>query len=249
MGAKGGERRAEDSPGVGSGTRHSAKPTVRLQFDDLTFDPDSRQLWSNGTEARLSPKAFDLLSLLIERRPRAVSKADIHERLWPGTFVSDSSLPSLVSEIREAIDDHRRKPRLLRTLHGFGYAFQAPEAQAPPDAASSAPKGWLTGTTEEIALSAGENVLGREGPDVILLKSGAVSRRHARIVIDARGAVVEDLGSKNGTYVNDRRVSGPTAVNEGDQVRIGSLLFTFRSSQPASTTETLSSRIGRRPLR
>ena len=87
-----------------------------MQFDNLTFDSQSRQLWSDRTELRLSPKAFELLALLIERRPDAVSKAEIRERLWPGTFVSDSSLPSLVSEIREAIGDHRRKPRLLRTL-------------------------------------------------------------------------------------------------------------------------------------
>jgi DNA-binding winged helix-turn-helix (wHTH) protein len=223
---------------------------VRLQLADLTFDSDSRQLWSRAKEVHLSPKAFDLVALLIERRPRAVSKADIHQRLWPGTFVSDSSLPSLVSELREAIADHQREPRLLRTVHGFGYAFQAPDGGPPQEKAiPPKPAGWLVGATSEIALSAGENVLGREGPGVILVNSSAVSRRHARIAIDARGAVVEDLGSKNGTYVNDRRVEGPTPVVEGDQVRIGSLLFTFRSSQPDSTTETLSSQIGRRPLR
>jgi DNA-binding winged helix-turn-helix (wHTH) protein len=219
---------------------------VRLQLADLTFDSDSRQLWSGGKEVHLSPKAFDLLALLIERRPRAVSKADIHERLWPGTFVSDSSLPSLVSEVRDAIADHQREPRLLRTLHGFGYAFQA-EAPTSSGATALEPRGWLIGKNEEIALTAGENVLGREGPGVILLKSGAVSRRHARIAIDARGAVVEDLGSKNGTYVNDRRVEGPTPVVEGDQVRIGSLLFTFRLSQPAGTTKTATSQLGGTP--
>ena len=94
------------------------------QFDDLTFDPDTRQIWIGRKEVRLSPKAFDLLALLVARRPKAVSKADIREHLWPATFVSDSNLPSLISEIRDAIGDHRRKPGLLRTLHGFGYAFR-----------------------------------------------------------------------------------------------------------------------------
>jgi DNA-binding winged helix-turn-helix (wHTH) protein len=64
---------------------------MRLQFDDLAFDSDSRQLWARGKEVRLSPKAFDLLAFLIARRPRAVSKTDIREHLWPGTFVSDVS--------------------------------------------------------------------------------------------------------------------------------------------------------------
>jgi DNA-binding winged helix-turn-helix (wHTH) protein len=220
---------------------------LRLQFDDLTFDAETRQVWARGKEARLSPKAFDLLALLIERRPTAVSKADIREHLWPGTFVSDSSLPSLVSEIRDAIADHRRKPGLLRTLHGFGYAFQAERAHARQDVpATAGPIAWLVGATTKIALDAGENIVGREGDGIVVVKSSTVSRRHARIEIDANRATVEDLGSKNGTYVNDRLVSGPTPVVDGDQVRLGSLLFTFRLSQPSQSTETQSSRSGTR---
>jgi DNA-binding winged helix-turn-helix (wHTH) protein len=210
---------------------------MRLQFDDLTFDSDTRQLWIGGTEARLSPKAFDLLSLLIWRRPSALSKDEIRKHLWPGTHVSDSSLPSLVSEIRDAIADHERKPTFIRTLHGFGYAFQGQEAGA----AANQPRAWLVGATSEIELMSGENVLGREGPGVVLVKSSTVSRRHARISIDANGVVIEDLNSKNGTYVNDRRVSEPTPVANGAQVRIGSLLFTFKQSSDGSSTATHSS--------
>jgi len=219
-----------------------------LQFDDLTFDPDTRQIWIARKEVRLSPKAFDLLALLITRRPKAVSKADIREHLWPGTFVSDSNLPSLISEIRDATADHRRKPGLLRTLHGFGYAFQAEQAPAtqPGTPANDAPNGWLVGSSAEVALLAGENIIGREGEGVILVKSSTVSRKHARLAIDTSGAIVEDLGSKNGTYVNDRRIDVPTPIVDGDQIRIGSLLFTFRMSQGNETTETQSSRTGKR---
>ena len=217
---------------------------MRLQFDDLTFDSETRQLWVRGKDVRLSPKAFDLLAFLIDRCPRAVSKADIRAQLWPGTFVSDSSLPSLVSEIRDAIKDHRRKPGLVRTLHGFGYAFQAERPPTPPQTApvTLGANARLLGTTADVALLPGENILGREGEGIILVKSSTVSRRHARIVIDATGAVMEDLGSKNGTYVNDRRVNGPTPVADGDQVRIGALLFTFRRAQSGQSTETQSSR-------
>ncbi len=220
---------------------------MRLQFDDLTFDPETRQVWTRGKEAPLSPKAFDLLAFLIERRPRAVSKADIRAHLWPGTFVSDSSLPSLVSEIRDAIGDHRRKPGLVRTLHGFGYAFQAERTNATEGAPVTAgATARLVSATAEIALAAGENILGREGEGIVVVKSTTVSRRHARLVIEANGAVLEDLGSKNGTYVNDRPVSGPTPVADGDQVRLGSLLFTFRFPQPSETTETQTSPSSRR---
>ena len=220
---------------------------MRLQFDDLTFDDDTRQLWVRGEEIRLSPKAFDLLALLVARRPNAVSKIDIRGQLWPRTFVSDSSLPSLVSEIRDAIGDSRRNPGFVRTVHRFGYAFQAESAPMPHQAAAalSGPNAWLLGRTAEVALLPGENVLGREGDGIILMKSSTVSRRHARIVINAQGALIEDLKSKNGTFVNDRRVSGPTPVTEGDHVRIGSLLFTFRRSQGSQSTET-QSRTGKR---
>jgi DNA-binding winged helix-turn-helix (wHTH) protein len=220
---------------------------LHLQFDDLTFDSETRQVWVRGKEARLSPKAFDLLALLVERRPRAVSKADIRAHLWPGTFVSESSLPSLVSEIRDAIADHRRKPGLLRTLHGFGYAFQAERTGASPGAPdTTGPIARLVSATAEVVLTSGENVLGREGEGIVVVKSTTVSRRHARIVIEANAAVVEDLGSKNGTYVNDRQVSGPTPVIDGDQVRLGSMLFTFRLPQPSASTETQTSPSGRR---
>jgi hypothetical protein len=198
-----------------------------------------------GKEVHLSPKAFELLALIIERRPEAVSKADLHARLWPGTFVSDSSLPSLVSEIRDAIADNRREPRLIRTVHGFGYAFQSRQATPAGISVDPVPSGWLVGTSSEIALFAGENVLGREGPDVIQLKSSTVSRRHARITIAAGGVVLEDLESKNGTYADDRRVTKPTTIVDGSQVRVGSLLFTFRLARAAGSTETLSSQRGR----
>ena len=216
-----------------------------LQFDDLTFDLETRQLWTGKREVRLSPKAFDLLALLVANRPRAVSKAEIRDHLWPGTYVSESSLPSLVSEIRDVIADHRRKPGLIRTVHGFGYAFQSEREPAPQLVAQDdSRQGWLIGSTAEVALLPGENIVGREGEGVILVKSSTVSRRHARITLDAAGGVIEDLGSKNGTYVNDRRVEGSTPVADGDQIRIGSLLFTFRLSQSSTTTETLSSRSG-----
>jgi DNA-binding winged helix-turn-helix (wHTH) protein len=218
---------------------------VRLTFGTVTFDSETRQVWLAEEEVRLSPKAFDLLALLIARRPKAVSKADIHDHLWPGTYVSDSSLPSLVSEIRGAIADHQRDPGLVRTLHGFGYAFQAEGPSLEQSAVDAGNQnGWLVSTAGEIALFPGENIVGREGRGVVLVKSSTVSRRHARIVIEANGAVVEDLGSKNGTFVNDRTVTGPTPVVNGDQIRFGSLLFTFRLSQAGESTVTRSSQAG-----
>lgn len=109
-----------------------------LRFGNCSFDPSLRTLTRNGRSVQLTPKAFELLSALLENRPRPLSKTELHERLWPATFVSDTSLARLVSELRRAIGDDARDPRLVRTLHGYGYAFHGPVAGGPADTGSDA---------------------------------------------------------------------------------------------------------------
>ena len=62
-------------------------------------------LLATGEPVHLTPKAFDLLSLLVEAAPRVVPKREIHERLWRGGVVTDATLVGLVKEIRRALDD------------------------------------------------------------------------------------------------------------------------------------------------
>ena len=88
-------------------------------------DLDARQVLRDGQPVHISLKAFELLRILITERPKALSKSELHERIWPATFVSDDSLAGLVAEAREAIGDRGRSPEFLRTIHGFGYAFAA----------------------------------------------------------------------------------------------------------------------------
>ena len=96
---------------------------MRVRFGDCLFDSATRRLVVAGREVHLQPLAFQLLQFLIENRPRVVSKQEIHEKLWTGTFVSDGTLTSLVAEVRSAINDEVRQPRFLRTVHRVGYAF------------------------------------------------------------------------------------------------------------------------------
>jgi DNA-binding winged helix-turn-helix (wHTH) protein len=214
---------------------------VKLCFGDVEFAADSRQIRRSGRDVHVSTKAFELLKLLVERRPDAVSKDDIRRHLWPDTHVSETNLPTLIAEIREAIGDDARRPRFVRTLHRFGYAFRGDAAEAPPRTGPAVDQraAWLIGSAKRIALSAGENVLGREGTAVVLLESPTVSRRHARLTIADRGMTIEDLGSKNGTWVNDRRVTSPVPIADGDSIRTGSLAFTFRIAGPATSTQTV----------
>jgi len=214
--------------------------TVKLRFGDVEFDADGRQILRSGREVHVSTKAFELLALLLDRRPNAVSKDDIRRHLWPDTHVSETNLPTLIAEIREAIGDDAKRPQFVRTLHRFGYAFRGAVQQPPrPRSGPEHRAAWLIGAAKRIALSAGENVLGREGTGVVLLESPTVSRRHARLTIADREITIEDLGSKNGTWVNDRRVTSPVPVADGDSIRTGSLAFTFRIAGPASSTQTV----------
>jgi DNA-binding winged helix-turn-helix (wHTH) protein len=209
-----------------------------LTFHDLTFDGAGRRVSRNGSEIRLTRKAFDLLALLIERRPDAISKDDIHARLWPDTFVAEITLHSLVSEIRRAIGDDANQPQFIRTVHGFGYAFIC-EAEAPRRMPSGhrRVRGWLIWEKERLQLLDGENLFGRGDADVVELPSTTVSRRHARISFEEE-PWIEDLGSKNGTFVGDRQVTSRMRLNDGDRVRLGSFLLTFRVAQPPDATKT-----------
>ena len=93
-------------------------------FGDFVLDLDTHELVRAGTPVSLSPKAFQLLGILVENHPKALSKAELQDRLWPGTFVVEKNLTNLVSEIREALGDDPVHPRFIRTVHRFGYAFR-----------------------------------------------------------------------------------------------------------------------------
>ena len=93
------------------------------RFGDFTFDHDIRQLVLNTSEVHLSPKAFELLAVLLANRFRAVSKAELQQHLWPSTFVEETNVAGLVAEIRRALRDTASSPMFVRTVYGFGYRF------------------------------------------------------------------------------------------------------------------------------
>jgi DNA-binding winged helix-turn-helix (wHTH) protein len=214
---------------------------MRIRFDCWTYDPGTRQLVRGDRATRLSPKGFELLGHLLERRPQACSKQELFERLWPGTFVSEATLASLVAELRRALRDNARKPRFLRTVHGFGYAFCG-EAFGEPDAPSSAPDAAcfrLRIGHREVGLRAGDNVLGRTRDAVVWVEGTTVSRRHARIVVRGESATLEDLGSKNGTFLRGTRVTEPVPLADGESFRLGdeSLTLCRHSEAPTDTSD------------
>ncbi len=211
---------------------------MRVQFDDCTFDPETRELFRGGKAVHLHPKAFRFLEILLESRPRALSKAGLHERLWPGSFVSESNLASLAAEIRRAIGERGRGARTLRTVYGFGYAFSGEaieEKRAPLPAAA---RYCLVWERKEMPLAPGENVVGRDRNADVSIDDSTISRRHVRIRIAGKGATIEELGSKNGTFVQGKKIEKPRRLSDGDRIQVGSVVLTFREFSPEKSTDT-----------
>ena len=233
---------------------------MRLRFAGCLFDSDTRVVSRAGSPVELSPKAFELLELLIGSRPRVLPKQEIHERLWTGVFVSDASLSNLVAELRAALHDDAQKPTIVKTVHRFGYGFVAepePEPEPEPEArARGTPKlvppilHKLRWELREIELATGETFFGRD-KSVVWIDDPSVSRRHARIVVDGDRATIRDLGSKNGTIVNGALVDGERDLTDGDEIQIGRARMTFHVLTQTGSTQTASSlhRQAKRPSR
>ncbi|HET9706164.1 MAG TPA: FHA domain-containing protein [Vicinamibacterales bacterium] len=212
---------------------------MRVQFGDTVLDSGSRQLVRGGAAIHLSPKAFDLLCHLVERRPSAVSKDQLFELVWPGTFVVEANLTVLVAELRRALGDDPHTPRFIRTLHKHGYAFcgQAIEI-APPPPARDALRVWLLWNDRVLPLAEGENVIGRDPSCGVWLDQPGVSRRHARVVVTDDVAEIEDLGSTNGTFVNEIAIGGPRQLRDAEMIQVGSVDLKYRSWSPSRPVET-----------
>jgi DNA-binding winged helix-turn-helix (wHTH) protein len=210
---------------------------MQVRFGPFVFDSEARELRRDREPVHLSPKAFQLLEALLDSRPRALSKSDLHDRLWPKTFVVEANLANLVAEVRGVLGDDPRQPRFVRTVHGFGYAFrEPPSADASPGIAVAArealPLCRVVWGKRVIPLEPGENVLGRGEGVAVRIEAPGVSRRHARILVGEGQAMLEDLGSKNGTYLREQRLAAPALLSDGDTFRVGRQMLVFHS-QPA----------------
>jgi DNA-binding winged helix-turn-helix (wHTH) protein len=212
---------------------------VTFRFGPFSLDSRTRQLVRDGADVALSPKAFQLLLLLVENRSRAMSRDELQQQLWPSTFVLETNLAGLVAEVRRALRDSAEHPTFVRTMHRFGYRFigdvDDTDAPAPRE---SAMKYWLLWETRQVPLAAGTNIVGRGADAAVWIDAPGVSRHHAQIVVGQGEATLEDLGSKNGTYLAGQRVTTPHRLANGDQIRLGSVVITFRVPEPPGATET-----------
>jgi DNA-binding winged helix-turn-helix (wHTH) protein len=219
---------------------------VKLRFAEFVLDTGARRLVRGDAEVHLTPKSFELLMALVQRRPNALSKAELHDLLWPSTFVVESNLAALVNEVRKALRDSAAQSRFIRTVPRFGYAFcsDVVEGAAALTAPAPGPTCWLILESRRIELSQDENLIGRDPRAEAWIDLPTVSRRHARIVIAEGEARLEDLGSKNGTCLRGKRVDAPEILRDRDPILFGSVQVTFRAWLVPGEVETRTAESG-----
>jgi DNA-binding winged helix-turn-helix (wHTH) protein len=211
---------------------------MRTRFLQFTVDSDTRQLLRDGGEIHLSTKAFDLLCALVARRPNVVGKEELLRQVWPDSYVAEANLNVLIGEVRRALGETAQNSRFIRTVHGVGYAFCASATDIESPSLPRRGSCLLIGTNRTFVLSEGENIIGRDSGCSVWLDDPDVSRRHARIRIDAQGsALLDDLNSTNGTSLGRSRVRSETRLADGDVIRVGPVELKFRdaSDEPPET--------------
>ncbi len=215
--------------------------------------PSLDRLTLGGRTVRIRPRLMDVLCFLAEHQGVVCSKDDIIAGVWARAFMAESVLSRSIAELRRVLDDNAAEPRFIETITKRGYRLIAPvelvggpsprpsEAERDPSKKSLTPGEHTCGLCwgeQEIPLVEGENLIGRVREAAVRISSSRVSRRHARIVVTGGRAMLEDLGSKNGTYLRGRRIDRPVQLSDGDEICFGRDVVVFRFCYPSGTTVT-----------
>jgi DNA-binding winged helix-turn-helix (wHTH) protein len=208
---------------------------MRLKFADCVLDLRARQLERQGKNVPLEPKMYELLEVLVKRRPAVVTNNELDELLWPDVYVARTSLTRLVSELRSVLGDAPRESRIIRTAYKTGYAFCADVVNLP---AAGSPLAsievlWMK---QSVPLTDGEHIAGRDAECSLVIDGTTVSRRHARITVANGAATIEDLDSLNGTFVNGARITAPARLAPGDEFALGTEVLRVRLRSSSALT-------------
>lgn len=204
---------------------------MRITFGDFLLDSAERQLLAGDVPVHVTGKAFQLLVLLAAERPNVVLKKEIYDTLWPNVYVQEANIKNLIAELRGAMGDDGEK--IIRTERGAGYAFVA-EVR---DELAVHMKFALIVNGASFPLREGRNIIGRDAAAQIRLDSAAVSRRHAAVMVSGEEAILQDLGSRNGTHVNGEKLEAARPLRAGDEIRIAQFAIRFQNA-PGSARPT-----------
>ena len=202
------------------GSKTTARSTGSFNVGGWLVVPSLNRLSRGEETVRLELKLMEVLVYLAERTGELVSKRELIDAVWKVEVISDGTLTRAIALLRKALGDEARNPRFIETIPKRGYRFIAPVKFL--DATHSTDLRFKVEVSDgEIPLAEGENLIGRDPEATVRIDIGGMSRRHAMIVVDGAYATLEDLDSKNGTYLRGRRVQKPTRLAHGDEIRIG----------------------------
>lgn len=204
------------------------------RFGPFRLLPEQRRLEREGTAVPLTPKAFDLLVVLVRHRARALSKDELLELVWSRASIEEGNLAQQVLLLRRALAD---AGECVATVPRHGYHFVAPVFEE-HDAASAAIDSahYIIWSGREVPLREGVSVIGRGEDADLRIPLPSVSRRHARIVITALEATIEDLGSRHGSWRGTTRLLGATRLIPGDAIRLGNAVIDYHCITARDTT-------------
>jgi len=223
----------------------TAAPRQAFQLGAWLVEPTLDRISRAGRVVRLRPRAMDVLICLALEAGELASKQNLIDAVWHTEFVSEHALTQVIAEIRAALGDDARNPTYIENIPRRGYRLVA---TVTPVTASASPVRYgslpfkLQGEDYDHSLSQGPNIIGRTPDADISIDRTAVSRCHARIVVQGTTATIEDLGSKNGTYLNGKRLEQPALLTTGDEIWIGRSVARLRflvEGEPTMTEKTV----------
>jgi DNA-binding winged helix-turn-helix (wHTH) protein len=189
----------------------------------------------------LEPRMMELLLFLAQHPGEVVGKNEIIDSVWDQQIVANSALTRCLTLLRQALGDDARNPTYIETIPKRGYRLIAEvEGLAPAEEGGRRqPSKFCVQVGERvILLLQGENLIGR-APDVtVVVDSPKVSRHHARILVDGDTATLEDIGSKNGTYLRREKLTKPAVLADHDEIVVGSIAVHFFEPKEGLETET-----------
>jgi DNA-binding winged helix-turn-helix (wHTH) protein len=195
----------------------------RLEIED-------RAIYRGDRPVALTPRCFDVLRELVQASGRVVTKERLLERVWADAVVEEGSVTRTVSMLREALG--AEGAALIETLPRVGYRIAGPVR---PDPASPPALARIVWDERVFPLVPGENIVGRDLDAAVRLDVNSVSRHHARISLSEEAAILEDLGSKNGTFLGKVRLLRPSPLQDGDEISFGTASVLFRRPSSEST--------------
>ncbi len=192
--------------------------------------PSLNRLSRDGETVQIELRLMDLLVYLAGRRGEVASKAEIIDAVWQAEVVAENTLTHSIADLRRAFGDDARRPRFIETIPKRGYRIIAPVSgvEMPASDVAEGPLLKLVSSGREYVLKEGPNTIGRDEAADVRVGSERASRWHARITVNEGRAFIEDLDSRNGTFLQGERLETNTELSHGDEIHIGRRLAVLK---------------------